>query len=261
MSTTKTVNVTTGKVLHYTIKKTGYKPVSGSKLITGPETINVNMVPESSPDGVYVFGDRIGGCATFFGYFDSVNPSTQVAQKYACFVLDAAYRRNMTAWGPNLDTALPEYTISNALSAKESATYNTQTIYDAYTVSSTYFQAFYYSRNPGGQSLIIEVDGVNYTPQLPNAYELSLIKQFNTQLDALDPTLIDGTGTIPLFSPSAANYSYVWSSNESSTISSNGTAIAYTKFGEGASGWYLSTGYKTEESNHYIYPIFEIPVN
>ena len=218
------------------------------------------MVPESSTDGVYVFGDRIGGCATFFGYFDSVDPNTQVAQKYACFVLDAAYRRNNVMWGPNLNTSLPEYTASNVLSAKESATYNTQTIYDTYDVSSTYFPAFYYTRNPGGQSLIIEVDGVNYTPQLPNAYELSLIKQLNTQLNALDPTLIDGTGTIPLFSPSAPNYSYILSSNESSIIGSNNTAIAYYKVSD-VSGWILETAYKNEDPNHCIYPIFEIPVN
>ena len=88
MSTTKTINVTTGKVLHYTIKKTGYKPVSGSKLITESETINITMVPESSSNGVYVFGDRIGGIASFFTYYDSIDPNTHISQKYAVFVLE-----------------------------------------------------------------------------------------------------------------------------------------------------------------------------
>ena len=188
MSTTKTVNVTTGKVLHYTIKKAGYKSVSGSKLITGPETINVNMVPESSTDGVYVFGDRIGGCATFFGYFDSVNPNTQVSQKYACFVLDAQYRKQSSAWIPSsTDTALPNYgNVASALAAKESATYNTQTVIDNNNPSSG---QFYDARNPGGQSLIIDVGGINYVPQVPNIKEIQMVQALAAQLDALDPTL------------------------------------------------------------------------
>ena len=132
MSTTKTVNVTTGKVLNYTITKSGYKTVNGCKLITGSETINVSMVPEMPLSGPYVFGDRIGGCATFFMYFDSVHPTTQVAQRYAVFVLDAYYRRASTRWSANgTDTPLPNYTsIDNVLAAKESATYNTQLIWD-----------------------------------------------------------------------------------------------------------------------------------
>ena len=242
MSITKTVNVTKGKVIHYTIKKTGYKTVSGSKLITANADININMVSSSSSSGPYTFGDRIGGCATFYTYFDSINPDTQASQKYAVFVLDAAYRRASVQWGPSgTDTPLPNYSGSeSALAAKESATYNTDVIFNNYTPSSSYFQAFYYARNPGGQSLIINVDGTNYTPQLPTIYELNVMYPYRTQLDALDPTLADGTGEIHLF----VDYQRPWSSTESNSTSA---WMFYTDISN-----HINNRSKTEYNNMYI---------
>lgn len=247
MSTTKTVNVTTGKVLHYTIKKAGYKSVSGSKLITGPETINVNMVPESSSDGVYVFGDRIGGCATFFGYFDSVDPNTQAAQKYACFVLDAQYRKRQSNWVPtSTNTILPNYgDASAALAAKESATYNTQTVIDNNNPSSG---QFYDARNPGGQSLIIDVGGVNYVPQVPNIKEIQMVQGLAAQLDALDPTVSSYSNLALVNILGTGNDGGVYSSNESDAN------YCIVKDYEGYRRFYKNQNYR-------CMPIFEIPVN
>lgn len=259
MSTTKTVNVTTGKVLHYTIKKAGYKPVSGSKLITDSETINVNMIPESSSDGVYTFGDRIGGVASFFGYFDSVNPNTQATQKYACFVLDAQYRTSGKIWynssTPPSQTVIPRYGSSaEALAATESATYNTQAIIDALSpVSGRNYEAFYWARNPNGQSLIISVDGNSYVPQLPNIKEVSMIYNFKSQLDALDPTL-SSYSSMSLDSWTFTNGG-VWGS----------TAISFQHYGPGSydrygevNNWY---GRQASDYKFGVVPVFEIPVN
>lgn len=250
MATSKTVNVTTGKVLHYTFSKQGYKTVNGSKLITQNQTISINMIPESSADGVYTFGDRIGGVATFFTYFDSVNPNTSLAQKYAVFVLDAKYRNSGAYWGEwNTDTVLPNYgSASYALNAKESATYNTQTIFDNYTVGTGAGQwaAFYYARNPNGTPLIISVDGTNYSPQLPNAYEVSKIADFRTQLDALDPTLVDGTGTISLASLTASGKG-MWTSNEYDSQYAFAYTTSLTSIGK--------------SNNMTSVSVFEIPVN
>lgn len=259
MSTTKTVNVTTGKVLHYTIKKAGYKPVSGSKLITESTTINVNMVAESSPNGVYVFGDRIGGIASFFGYFDSVDPNTQATQKYACFVLDAEYRTSGKFWYPTTNppaqTVIPRYgSAEAALAATESATYNTQAIIDAFSPGSGgNYEAFYWARNPSGQSLIISVDGNSYVPQLPNIKEVSMIYSFKSQLDALDPTL-SSHSSMSLNSWTFTNNG-VWGS----------TAISYVDYGPGTynreggtNSWY---GRQGNDYKFGVVPVFEIPVN
>jgi len=256
MSTTKTVNVTTGKVLHYTITKSGYKPVSGSKLITGSETINVNMVPESSSDGVYTFGDRIGGCATFFQYFDSINPTTNVAQKYACFILDAAYRRyGSTPWGPNdasFYADLPVYGYGHAEDTTESATYVTNYVYDNVTPSASSYQLFYYARNPGGNSLIINVNGVNYVPQVPNIRQLMTISSYYSQLDALDPTAAANpyTNLTNIMASSSDNRNRAWSSTAFST------GYAWSQ------GGYNGTNYEGKAYDTFTcVPIFEIPVN
>lgn len=200
MSTTKTVNVTTGKVLQYSITKPGYKPIHGSKLVTGPGTINIEMVPTTSQNGVYQFGDRIGGIATFFCYFDSINKENNVPQRYACFVLDAAYRTPHSNWlienWSNLNPPFPLTTgfatLNDALNCKDSATWNTQQILDTYNPSSSgRFCAFYDARNPNGSPLFIEVGGTLYAPQLPNIYELNQIYELRARLDPLDPTLPD----------------------------------------------------------------------
>ena len=256
MSTNKTVNVTTGKVLHYTVSKQGYKPISGSKLITSNQTININMIPTTSPDGVYVFGDRIGGCATFFTYFDSVNPDTHITQKYAVFVLDAEYRKgneNYTYWGEgNTDTLLPDYGSAQlAIDSKESATYNTQTIFDNYIVGpgQSNYAAFYYARNPNGQSLIINVGGNNYSPQLLNLYELDKLRTFKSQLDEIDPTASTYNTKTLSYLFTTTNYQTIWCSNEYNSQYSFMWNYDNT-YGAGI-----------KSGNRWVLPVFEIPVN
>ena len=258
MSTNKTVNVTTGKVLHYTISKEGYKTVSGSKLITADTTLNINMIPTTSTDGVYTLGDRIGGVATFFTYFDSVNPNTSATQKYAVFLLDSTYRCggfDYTYWGNYDDyTDLPLYNVDGALAAKESATYNTQTIFDTRTVGtgSNQFPAFYYARNPGGQALTVLVDGTYYVPQLLNLYELYQVYTYRTQLDAADPTVSSNASLSlnTLFTTQG-----IWSSNPSNY---NYAGYANVWAGYNTDKWFSQAN---KGNNLYVVPVFEIPVN
>lgn len=258
MSTSKTVNVTTGKVLNYTVSKTGYKTVHGSKLITGnmlgADAITVNMVPSEATTGTYVFGDRIGGVASFYMYFDSINPDTQVAQKYAVFVLDAAYRWH-GAWNGGVSDWVTMATDSNtALNSTESATYRCGKILDHVTPTSGSYQPIYYAMNPNGQSLIITVGGVNYQAVVPNAKELLTMWQYRTQLDAIDPTLAAGTGTLSLTNWYGIDGNYgVW------------TCMSYNS----ERGWNINKyGNVGEYIAYYDYrfdlgsfPVFEIPVN
>lgn len=69
MATSKTVNVTTGKILNYQITKEGYKPVTGSIYVDSDKVINVNMISTSSSNEVYTLGDRILGMASFVCYY------------------------------------------------------------------------------------------------------------------------------------------------------------------------------------------------
>lgn len=257
MATTKTVNITSGKVLNYTIKAEGYKTVSASKLIKEDTIINVNMIPATSTEGVYTFGDRIGGIATFVGYFDSTDPNTQEAKKLAVFVLDAKYRTNgknvVTYWDAYYSWGLPQYSNSTlALNAKESATYNTQYLFDNFTVNTNTFRPLYYARN----AATIEVDGKYYSAQLPNLYELQQIYTNRVNLDTFDPTLTN----YPTNNLSDWNLSYstdyyngCWSSTESSSSS----VFSIRRDGS------ITTGSKSTGSDNRlgIIPIFEIPVN
>ena len=264
MSTTKNVNVTTGKVLHYTISKEGYKTVNGSKLITADTTLNINMIPSTSSDGAYTFGDRIGGIATFFGYFDSVNPGTGDTQKYACFVLDAQYRDAKSLSTGDVSSYLPTYTSdSAALASNESSTYNNDSIFFNVNPSSSFAQAFYYARNPGGQSLIINVDGVNYQPLLPNVNELNQIYTYRTQLDAIDPTLssYSSKGLTSWSFGSTQVPNGAWSSTYYGTFTSGGYTYYY---------WWVIRYTGTVDATNSgsdgtqtlgVVPVFEIPVN
>jgi len=258
MSTIKTVNVTTGKVLHYTIKKDGFKPVTGSKLITGNETININMVSSESTDGAYVFGDRLGGVATFVGYFDSVDPNTQATQKYAYFVLDAQYRNSYknVAYEGSAPWNVPLYnSVENALNAKESATYMTNWVYDNFgsSIGTDAYALWYYARNPNGQSLIVNVDGVPYSPQVPNFYELNQIFENRTALDAQDPTATTYPDlSLTNWPRGDAGYT------ASSTGWTNWQELAYAMWGINSSGSKNSVDLGWRSG---VIPVFEIPVN
>lgn len=188
MSSTKTVKVTNGKIVNYTITAPGYKTINGSQLITADTAINKNMIAETDPNGVYSLGDRIGGIASFVCYFNSTNPETNVDTKYAVFVLDAQYRNASKLGCPNTyQNLMPQYTFSDmatALTRKESATWNTNTIINGVSAYSETCPAFTLCRQ-----VSVTLGGQTYQGQLPNMYELYQIWQNKATLDTLDPTL------------------------------------------------------------------------
>lgn len=226
MSTVKTIKISQGKVLDYSIQKEGFKPVIGSSLITSSKNININMVSTESVNSVYNFGDRIGGMATVVGEYSSND-----GKKYAFAVLDAQYRGTNIKWSTGLngiDTGLPNYSSEPTEQNKESATYNTDYIINNY--SDKAIEAFTFCRNVG--SILIGEKQLN--PQLPNAYELQQIFNMKTELDALDPTA-ETNSTKKLSNWGFdSEYPGVWSSNEygsnsSWALRSDGSRNGYTK--------------------------------
>ena len=228
MSTVKTIKISQGKVLDYSIQKEGFKPVIGSSLITSSKNININMVSTESTNSVYNFGDRIGGMATIVGEYSSKD-----GKKYAFAVLDAQYRGTNIKWSTDLygiDTGLPNYSSSAPTSQNlESATYNTDYIINNY--SDKAIEAFTFCRNVG--SVLIGEKQLN--PQLPNAYELQQIFNMKSELDALDPTA-ETNSTKKLSNWGfGSQYAYVWSSNEynsnhSWVLNSDGSWDYYNKY-------------------------------
>lgn len=238
----KTVKVTNGKIVNYTITAPGYKTINGSQLITADTTINKNMIAETDPNGVYSLGDRIGGCASFVCYFNSTNPETNVDQKYAVFVLDAKYRSFYEDSIQLSVSGLPKYSSSTAaLDAKESATYNTDFIINS-SDNNTYFLA---ARN----AATIFLGGVTYSSQFPNIYEMQQIYNNKTVLNSIDTTASD-------YPNHALDYNrilyYI-----SSTEAPSGTA-QYRYFINTSSG---SIGSTWSTNRALVIPVFEIPVN
>lgn len=96
-----------------------------------------------------------------------------------------------------------------------------------------------------------EKDGVVYDSSLTAlnpqpTFEVATLLNYTAQLDALDPTLINGTGTISLEGLKTSGS--IWTSNELSSQQSYG---------------YVYTGYRNinKSTNCGIVPVFEIPVN
>lgn len=225
MSTSKTVKISSGKILDYTIKKDGFKTIHGSKLINDDSTINIDMIADT--ETTYYFGQRIGGIATVVG-----NYSANDGKKYMFAVLDSTYYTK-TAWASGLygfDTGLPNYSSAPTTSNKESATYNTDYLLNTYS-SSVEMEAFKHCRNAGN----LTFNGQLYQFQLPNAYEVQQIFNNRAALYELDPTTSSNT------SYNLANWnfngtSYLWSSNEygsngSWELNSNGSWDYYDKDG------------------------------
>lgn len=245
----KIVKVTNGKVLNYKISASGYKTVYGSKVVTANSTINHTLVPESSQNGVYSLGDRIGNMASFVGYFNSINPDDNSSQKYAVFVLDAAYRKRENRWGNNSkfsgdDVTLPQYANGTAaLAATESAEYNENLMYSKFTIDQLSDSAFAFCRSKS-----VVLDEVTYYAHLPNIAELKMIYDNRSQLDSFDPTA-SSYSSVSFSTWDFAN-SVIWSS----TWSNSG---------------YQAWSYQNYNSNPYtmayystggIVPVFEIPV-
>lgn len=235
----KTVKITNGKILNYKISAPNYKTIYGSQLITADGTITKNMIPEISAEGVYSLGDRIGDISSFVCYFNSTNPETLADQKYAVFVLDAQYRTNNVTFGDaNAASLLPQYSGSEALSAKESATYNTDVFVNNF--SSSQAVAVYTART----AALLSIGGVNYQSQLPNAFELQQIFNSKATLDDLDPTLTNNIGKDLT----------TWVNSCSSNVYGESGYITYiTNSG--------NIDYAVRSFNTRIVPVFEIPVN
>jgi len=242
----KIVKVTNGKILNYTIKANGYKTINGSQLITADTTISKNMVTEVDPNGVYSVGDRLGGIASFVCYFNSTDPDNNTDQKYAVFVLDASYRVLSTKWATSTNPGdfLPQYTNNAlALEAKESATYNTNLMLN--NVSSATIPAFTTASNAS----TVTVNGVTYSSQLPNIYELNEINTNKTALDTADPTVSDYSAN----SLATICTSGIWSSTFRGKLSGTSNRGAF----------YISNsavGSTNVTGTFAIAPVFEIPV-
>lgn len=233
----KTVKITNGKILNYKISAPNYKTIYGSQLITADGTITKNMVPETSADGVYSLGDRIGNIASFVCYY-----TDEDNHKYAVFVVDAKYRSygglsNGDVWAQ--DTGLPNYdssTYFKDLSGNPlSATYCSNYIATSY--STTEFPGFAWCNN-------IILASLNITAKVPNPYELKQIYDNRTILDNIDPTVSD-------YSSKALNtvLSSAWTCYENN--------MYYF--------WFFSNdGFGSGDPKYYdknIVPVFEIPVN
>lgn len=254
----KTVKITNGKILNYKISAPNYKTIYGSKLITADSTISHNMIAEDDPNGVYSLGDRIGNIATFVGYFNAQDPNT-TAKTYAVFVLDAAYRKGHIVWGPAVTTGLHQYntiTISGdyVTNVTESSLYNTSYINEMYNPTTSNYQAFYYART----AVSVEVDGITYASQLPNAAELYRIYKLSRVsgeggLDSFDPTLVNNPlNSLYTWNIGGNSSGVVWTSNERDYL------YAWYLDGSGHFGYRDKTG---DYGCFGVIPVFEIPVN
>lgn len=258
----KIVKVTNGKVVNYKISATGYKTIYGSQLITADTTISKNMITESDPNGVYSLGDRIGNMASFVGYFNSINPDDNSTQKYAVFVLDAAYRGRASYVG-NLGTysglPLPN---NSSVNSTESATYNGDVMYQTYTTSQLQNSAFALCRQYS-----VVLGGQTYYAQFPNINELSMIagengtagEDFRESLDDLDPTLTSYSNN------SLKSWNIAGTSNNMIIASTLGHPDSYNT----QKCWYCYTGINVTKSlynetplyqTYGVIPVFEIPV-
>ena len=249
----KTVKVTNGKIVNYTITAPGYKTINGSQLITADTTINKNMIAETDPNGVYSLGDRIGNIATFVCYFNSTNPETNVDTKYAVFVLDAKYRgRAQLVSGANAyQNLMPRYyftDMATALTRKESATWNTDTIINGAPTYSETCPAFTLCRQ-----VSININGQTYQGQLPNMYELYQIRANKETLDTFDPTLSDypNNSLSNWNMGDTSGYNYIFQSQYEIPNNNPANIELLTKTG---------TTYTRLTSSSGVIPVFEIPV-
>lgn len=257
----KIVKVTNGKVLNYKISASGYKTIYGSKVVTANSTISHNLVSESSQNGVYSLGDRIGNMASFVGYFNSIKPDDNSTQKYAVFVLDAAYRTRTAyiQWDADINKVplTAHSTSSDALADTASATYNGDMMASAYTTAELHDCAFLLCRQ-----FSVVLGGKTYYAQFPNLAEMAMIfgedgnsgKQQRAFLDSLDPTLSGLSGYWSL-------EDWCFSSDQNNKRTWSSTWCGSQK------AWFLSNNYNNKAYDVLGYsngcgviPVFEIPV-
>lgn len=211
----KTTKVTNGKILNYKITAPGYKTIYGSTCVESDLTIQKEMVPATSADGVYTIGDRLGDIASFVCYFNGADPDTQVAQKYAVFLLDAKYRSNTKLSNTFNDGryASAPYCLPNCyinyddrtapMIDTHTSTWSTTCVLNTYEPGA--FPGFDVARN----AATITLNGTVYQSQLANAYECYYAWYYRIQLDAVDPT-VSSYSQFAL-TPWGFGSGYVWS--------------------------------------------------
>lgn len=246
----KTVKITNGKILNYTIFADGYKTVNGSKLITSNDPININMLPSTSANGIYSLGDRLGGIASFAFYFNATNPETNVDTTYAVFVSDAQYRAKKAFYytSGSLNPNLPIYNTDNAAKeAPDSATFNTNHWVAMSNYSATNYPAVAFARE-----LSITVGNETYYGQIPSLKELISIKAVAKNIDDNDPTLSSySSNSLETWNIGGNSSSAVWSSTLYGQTSAGNYYVG--------SGGTVTPAYFTGQ--YGVVPIFEIPVN
>lgn len=160
---------------------------------------------------------------------------------YKVIILDAQYRASSKAWGAgnNAVTNLPLYellTTSNIWEAKETATFNTQTIVNYCNANSVVSAAVSHCR-----SLSFVINGTTYYGQFPNMNELYEIGRLYNTIERMDTSAS---------SYSNLNFSanrIIWSSSQ---LTGNG---AWTLFNN------CATGSKFKADSAFVCPVLEIP--
>ena len=261
-NTNKTVKVTNGKIINYTISAQNYKTIRGSQLITADSTISKNMVEESDTNGVYSLGDRIGGIASFVCYFNATDPETNVNKKYAVFVLDAKYRKGSYTMCDTAVIGTPVYNSITVVNNKvtnvvTSATYSTDYVINHYNPDGNFpFQPYYFARAAA------TLPSLNIQSQLPNVAELKEIWNNREFLDSIDPTLqeypqnslvswrINGNANYRVWSSTEGYDTVSYVTNPTWGVSSSGNVVAIYK------------NYPSHNSGGYngVIPVFEIEI-
>ena len=241
------------------MQSTGWlgKPADWSDIRKDCPANSIALYAGHTPLQQWTLGDRLDNKATFVGYFDSVNPDTNTAQRYAYFVLDAAYRstsalRDNSSSILSANSPIPVYsTYTDALAAKESATYNCSKLEAVGTFPPIDF----------AKAVSVNYNGNTYYGVIPNATELLEIYNNRETLDTYDPTITD-YATLSLTEWASTEKSRVWTSTAGDASTGNGlTFWAKKKTGTGNNAWYIPTQINNLNFAAAAFPIIEIPVD
>ena len=249
---TGTITLSDSKVYNRNSAGDVQSPVLGTKTITSNDTYtaasdyldgfsSVTVDVPSAPTKKYNLLDRVkddsnNEIGTVSGFFTDANNV-----EYAVVCLDAQYRLASGYYCSNVSTEitnLPIYYTSTwgPWEAKETATYNTQTILDYCTSSGATSTACSHCR-----TLSFTIDEISYAGQLPNMIELNDIVRNHTALNTADTTAS---------SYSSVNFDSgrsIWSSSQA--FSSLGWQVSYGGV----------VGYNTKDTNYIVIPVLEIP--
>lgn len=233
------------------------KPADWSDIRVDCPVNSIALYAGHTPLQQWTLGDRLDNKATFVGYFDSVDPDTNTAQRYAYFVLDAAYRstskvKDNTNYVLSADSPIPvNATYTEALARTESATYNCTKLEAAGTFPTVDF----------AKAVSVNYNGTTYYGVIPNATELLEIYNNRETLDTYDPTITDYT-TLSLTEWASGQSSRVWTSNGANSSAENGlTFWQKKKTGTGSNAWYLPGQNNNLNFSAAAFPIIEIPVD